>query len=101
MAIESIPAAVWPAIGVAYLGMSAVTFGAFVIDKRKAQKGRWRIKERTLISLSILFGWPGAMLGMKLARHKTRKPVFKFGIPTVAVLHAIALAALAWLSLFG
>lgn len=99
MALESIPGAVWATLGVVYVFMSLVTFGAFLLDKRKAQKGRWRIKERTLISLSMCFGWPGAMLGMKLARHKTQKPLFKFGIPAIAVLHVAVFLGLAWLLL--
>ncbi|MEM8758563.1 MAG: DUF1294 domain-containing protein [Planctomycetota bacterium] len=89
----------WIVIAAAYGIMSLITFGAFVLDKRKAERGRWRIKEKTLISLAICCGWPGAMLGMKLARHKTRKPLFKLGIPAIAVLHVAALAGLAWVLL--
>ena len=100
MALEGIQGPLWIGIGVAYAGMTLVTLGAFVLDKRRAQRDQWRIKERTLILLALAFGWPGAMLGMRLARHKTRKRLFTLGVPAIAVLHALALAGLAWLSFF-
>ncbi|MGP1272177.1 MAG: DUF1294 domain-containing protein [Phycisphaerales bacterium] len=100
MTLATTNATLWLAIAGAYVLMSVVTCGAFIIDKHRAQRDRWRIKERTLMLLALAFGWPGAMLGMKLARHKTRKRLFTLGVPAIAVLHALALAGLAWLSFF-
>ena len=54
------------------------TFIAFGIDKRKAVKGRWRIPEKTLLLMGIMFGSVGQLLGMKVFRHKTNKWYFWF-----------------------
>ena len=57
--------------------MSAVTFCAYAWDKRAAQKGRWRTRERSLHLLELFFGWPGALLAQRLIRHKSRKLSFR------------------------
>lgn len=91
------PAELWIAIAGAYLVMSLITLIMFWRDKRAARKGNWRTPEKTLLLLALLGGWPGAMLGMKLFRHKTKTPKFTVGVPAIAVLHGIALGAAVWL----
>lgn len=73
-----------------YLALSATTFVVFWMDKRRARAGKWRISERTLLTLSILGGWPGAMLAMHFVRHKTRTRKFTLGVPAAGVLHGLA-----------
>ena len=70
-----------------YATMSVITFIAFWLDKRAAQRAKQRTPEKMLLSLALCGGWPGALLAMKLCRHKTRKWLFKLGIPTIAGLH--------------
>ena len=65
------------------LAANAVAFLVFGIDKWKAVKGRWRIPEKTLILLAAAGGSVGAWLAMRMFRHKTRKPVFMYGIPVI------------------
>jgi uncharacterized membrane protein YsdA (DUF1294 family) len=84
------------ALGI-YLAMSIVTFAAFALDKRKAKKDLWRTPEKTLLLLSLAFGWPGGMLAMKLVRHKTRTKKFTIGMPLIAGLHLVVWAALGWM----
>lgn len=43
------------------------------IDKRKAEKGRWRIPEKTLFIVTALGGGIGTIVGMYTFRHKTQK----------------------------
>ena len=63
-----------------------ITFIVFGIDKRKAVKGRWRIPEKTLLLMGIVFGSVGQLLGMKVFRHKTNKWYFWFcGMLSLAV----------------
>ena len=63
-----------------------ITFIAFGIDKRKAVKGRWRIPEKTLLLMGLVFGSVGQLLGMKVFRHKTNKWYFWFcGMLSLAV----------------
>ena len=52
--------------------LSLVTFIAYGADKRKAKKGKWRISEKTLLSLSFLGGAVGGILAMKKFHHKTK-----------------------------
>ena len=59
-----------------------------MIDKRKAIKGRWRISEKALIFFTIACGGIGALLGMCLAKHKTKNKKFKF-VVTVGLIIAI------------
>lgn len=56
------------------------------IDKRKAKKNRFRIKEATLLLLALIGGSVGALFGMYTFRHKTKKWYFKFGIPMILIL---------------
>ncbi len=68
-----------------------VAFAVMGIDKRRAIKGAWRIKERTLFLWAILGGSIGAILGMQLFRHKTKHWYFVFGMPGILLLQ-LALA---------
>ena len=66
------------------------TFITYGVDKRKAVKNRWRIPERTLLILAAAGGSPGAWLGMRLFRHKTRHPKFNIGVPVIFALQLTA-----------
>lgn len=59
-------------------------------DKKKAQHGRWRIRESTLMTVAALGGSVGSLLGMKLFRHKTKHLKFTMGIPVILVLQIMA-----------
>ena len=52
------------------------TFLAFGIDKYKAVKDRWRIPEKTLLLMGLMFGSIGQLAGMKVFHHKTHKWYF-------------------------
>ncbi len=66
-----------------------VAFLLFGIDKRRAIQGQWRIPERVLLGVAVLGGGPGALLGMKLFRHKTKHLKFRIGIPLCILLNGI------------
>ena len=61
-----------------FLTLSAITFFLYVIDKRKAQNGGRRIREKTLLLFSVLGGALGGLFAMSLVRHKTKKWYFWF-----------------------
>lgn len=71
--------------------INLITFFVYGEDKRRAQKGRWRIPEKTLLFLALLGGGAGALLGMHVFHHKTQKLLFKIGVPCILVFQAIAL----------
>ncbi len=52
-----------------------------LVDKYKARKNLWRIRESTLFLVAVLGGSLGIWLGMYAVRHKTRHPSFTLGIP--------------------
>ena len=66
--------------------INVITFFVYGIDKWKAAKNRFRIKEATLLSLAVIGGSVGALLGMYTFRHKTKKWYFKFGVPMILLL---------------
>ena len=64
-------------LGVVYLALSLLTFVVYAIDKSKAKRSVWRIPEKTLHLLSLVGGWPGALLAQQLLRHKSSKTSFR------------------------
>ena len=71
--------------------MNIVGIAVMGIDKSKAKRGAWRIKEVTLFGVSIIGGSIGTLLGMYMFRHKTKHIYFVIGMPLILILH-IALA---------
>ena len=58
------------------VGINIVTFLIYGVDKYCARYNRYRISEYTLFVLSFFGGSIGAILGMKIFRHKTKKNKF-------------------------
>lgn len=52
--------------------LSILTLLLYGIDKWRAKRRLWRIRESTLLGLGFLGGAVGALLGMELFRHKTK-----------------------------
>ena len=63
--------------------INVVTFFMYGVDKWKAKKSKWRIREATLLGLAVLGGSIGAWLGMKVWHHKTMHKKFKYGLPLI------------------
>lgn len=80
-----------------FTGMNLCTFLVYGWDKRCAVKGKWRVSERTLILFAAAGGSIGALLGMRVFRHKTRKNKFRFGVPVILILQITLAAGLAFL----
>ena len=89
-----------PHIVLIYLAViNVVTFFMYGIDKWKAKKSRWRIREAALLGLAVLGGSIGAWLGMKVWHHKTQHKggnrdidnivggyQFRFGVPAIIII---------------
>jgi uncharacterized membrane protein YsdA (DUF1294 family)/cold shock CspA family protein len=60
-----------------YMIVSIMTFIAYAVDKSAARKGAWRTQESTLHLLSLIGGWPGALVAQNKLRHKSRKASFR------------------------
>lgn len=80
--------------------LAAINFITWVVygaDKIKAKSGKWRIPERTLLLLALIGGSLGALAGMILFRHKTRKPKFFISVPVMFVAHCVIVAMLVYM----
>lgn len=55
---------------------SLIAFALYGADKWRAKRGAWRIPEKVLLGIGLICGAPGALLGMKLFRHKTQHIYF-------------------------
>lgn len=71
--------------------INVATFFTYGIDKLKAKKSLWRIRESALLGLAILGGSIGAWLGMKVWHHKTMHKKFKYGIPLILIAQIVLL----------
>ena len=69
--------------------INVATFFTYGLDKWKAKRSRWRIREAALLTLAVLGGSIGAWLGMKVWHHKTQHKKFKVGIPIIIIAQAI------------
>lgn len=78
--------------------INLLAFIVMGIDKAKAKADRWRIPEATLMGLAVLGGSIGAIAGMYLFRHKTRKPKFKYGLPVILVFQVLFFLGLIWVT---
>ena len=67
--------------------VNLAAFGLYGLDKLKAKKGLWRIRESTLLLVAALGGSAGALLGMTLFRHKTKHWKFRILVPLFLILH--------------
>ena len=75
-----------PHIVLIYLAViNVVTFFMYGIDKWKAKKSKWRIRETALLGLAVLGGSIGAWLGMQVWHHKTQHKKFKYGVPAIII----------------
>ncbi|MDW6004209.1 DUF1294 domain-containing protein [Vibrio mangrovi] len=60
-----------------YFSLSLFTYLMYAWDKQAAQTGGWRTSENVLHMLSLIGGWPGALLAQNQLRHKSQKQPFK------------------------
>ena len=84
----------WGLLALWLIAVNLATFFVFGIDKWKARRKETRetvrrIPEKTLFLLSALGGSVGALLGMKVWRHKTLHKTFRFGIPAILILQIV------------
>ncbi|MDX2116032.1 MAG: DUF1294 domain-containing protein [Planctomycetota bacterium] len=79
-----------PVILALYGLLTIAAFVLFGVDKRAAALGVRRTPEKTLLTLALAGGFAGAIAGMHVFRHKTRKLAFRIIPWASAALHAAA-----------
>ncbi|WHO71682.1 DUF1294 domain-containing protein [Rhizobium sp. BT03] len=76
------------------LALNLLVFSIYFLDKQAARDGRWRISERTLLTLALLGGSIGAVAAQQLLRHKTKKEPFRSILAAILILHGAVAAVL-------
>lgn len=70
--------------------INVVTLYLYGIDKRRAQRKKWRIPEAVLLLFAALGGSIGAWIAMKAFHHKTQHKKFTIGVPLIFILQVAA-----------
>lgn len=65
------------AVGIYLLLINVFTLTLFGYDKDMAEKKKKRVSEKTLLLFTFLGGTLGALLGMRMYKHKTSKASFQ------------------------
>ena len=65
-----------------------------LVDKWKAKKNRWRVRESTLLIIAALGGSIGSLAGMYLFRHKTQHLKFTLGVPLILAAQCLIVVVL-------
>ncbi len=65
-------------------------FAVYKVDKINAKRGYRRVSEATLLAIAFLMGAPGAAIGMRFCRHKTKKLKFRILMPIAFTINILA-----------
>lgn len=74
--------------------INVASFCMYGIDKYKASHNKWRISEVTLIVSAVIGGSIGALIGMRIFHHKTRKKKFSIGVPAILILQLVTVVTI-------
>ncbi len=74
-----------------FIIINLITFFIYGIDKYKAKKELWRIPEKVLIFFAFFGGSIGALFGMKIWHHKTKKMKFIILVPLSLIIYVVAI----------
>lgn len=77
----------YAAVAIWYALASLATAGLFYADKVAARVGQRRVPEKQLHIACLLGGWPGAIVAIRVFRHKNRKPAFLVYTALAALIH--------------
>ena len=84
----------WGILAIWLVLVNLATFCAFGLDKWKAKRKEKketvrRIPEKTLFILTAAGGSVGALLAMRVFRHKTLHRAFRLGVPLILILQIV------------
>lgn len=74
--------------------INTVAVAVYGWDKLCAKRKWWRVPEMTLLAVALLGGSIGAIVAMRIFRHKTLHLKFKYGLPFILLLQIAGLAYL-------
>ena len=74
-----------------FAALSIISVIVCVSDKQRARRGKWRVSEAALFTLSLLGGAVAMLFTMKSIHHKTRHKRFMIGLPLIIILQLAVL----------
>ena len=74
--------------------ISIIAIVMTTLDKKYAEKGGWRISERSLFLVAILGGALAMYITMKIIRHKTQHKRFMIGLPIIIAVHILLIVGI-------
>lgn len=74
--------------------ISVIAIVMTTLDKKYAEKGGWRISERSLFLVAILGGALAMYITMKIIRHKTQHKRFMIGLPIIIAVHILLIVGI-------
>ena len=74
--------------------INAIAFCLMLVDKLFAKKKLFRIPETMLLGTALVGGSLGALAGMYLCHHKTRKAKFYLSIPIMFLMQVLLILAI-------
>ncbi len=69
--------------------LNIITFLAMYKDKQNAINNKWRVSEKAFLTAAIAGGAVGIFFGMYAFRHKTKKSLFKYGMPVIIIIQIL------------
>lgn len=69
--------------------INCISFILFGFDKWFAKKQKNRVRNSTLLGISILGGSIGSLFGMYTFRHKTQTWYYVYGIPVIIIIQLV------------
>lgn len=80
--------------------VNLLTLAMYGADKYAAQKSWHRVPESTLLLFGVVGGWPAAICGQVLFRHKTQKQPFKKYFIISVIMNIVVAGVVHWLHLY-
>ena len=71
--------------------INVLAFVLYGVDKRRAVRNEYRIKESVLLWMARLGGGTGSWLGIKTFRHKTQHTKFRIIVPMWIVIWVVGI----------
>ena len=81
--------------------INVLAFVLYGVDKGRAIRNQYRIRESVLLWMARLGGGIGSWLGIKTLRHKTKHAKFRIVVPLWIVIWAAAIAYIVYTANFS
>jgi uncharacterized membrane protein YsdA (DUF1294 family)/cold shock CspA family protein len=85
-----------PAVGIVYLALSLLAFGAMVQDKTAVRTRRTRVPDQLWLLLAVTGGWPGMLLAVLVLGHEPGRRLSRAALWLAVLANVAVFAFFAW-----